>query len=96
MTYTAPELVLIITTVGAVIVNIVVAIRANQKMDKNLAKSTVIEGHVNGDRAKLNEQLLMNQKEIERLKSIIMEKDKSVELVAKAVDAVQIVKELKS
>lgn len=99
MTYTTPELVLIITTIGTVIstaiVNIIVALKANQKMDKNLEKSTIIETHVNGEKSRFVSEIEKHRSEIERLKSIIAEKDKAAALVVKAVDAVQIVKELK-
>lgn len=82
MTYTAPEIVLIITAVGAIIQNTVSIWRSGNKIEDTLTKTTVIEGHVNSQATRYEEKIIALQKEVEILKQIIVDKDKMAALLA--------------
>lgn len=89
MNYTAAEIVVIsttiITAISVGIVNVIVALKANKKMDQNLERSATIENHVNGDRTRFLTEIEDHKKEIERLKTVINEKEKAAALLAQSV-----------
>lgn len=84
MTYTAPEIVLIISALGGIIVNIVVAIKTSGDVGKTLTKTSVIEGHVNSRETKYNEQITALQNENKLLKDQIAAEKQSAMLLAQA------------
>lgn len=90
MTYTAPEVVLIIGAIGAIIQNTVSIWRTSNKIDSTLTKTSIIEGHVNGQASRYDEKVNSLLKEIEILKQIITDKEKTSALLIQAnADAVR-------
>jgi len=85
MEYTAPEILLMIAAIGAVLVNIIIAWRNGKVADQTLTKASVIEGHVNSRETKYVEQISSLTKEIETYKNFINEKDKIASLLAQSV-----------
>lgn len=76
---------MIVSSIGVVSVNIILALRNSSKLDQTLTKTSVIEGHVNSERAKLNEQLIAKHNEIKILTDVIANKNKTSELLAQSV-----------
>ena len=85
MIYTASEVVLVIAALGAVIVNVVTALKVSSKLTTVSERAAVIEGHVNSERSKMSEQLLSRQKEIDFLRSTLADKDKTAALLAQSI-----------
>lgn len=84
MTYTAPEVVLIITAIGAILQNTISIWRTGNKVADTFAKTSVIEGHVNSQTTRYDEKVNALQKEIDMLKQVIVDKDKMTALLVQA------------
>lgn len=85
MPYTAPEILLFIAAIGAVIAQSISAWRTGKTVQETLTKTAVIEGHVNSQAARCAEQLIAKDNEIKILKNVIVEKDKAALLLAQSV-----------
>ena len=85
MNYTAPEVLLIIAAVGALIVNAITAWKTGNAVQQTLIKTAIIEGHVNSKETKYVEQIASLQKEVDILKTVIVEKEKIAALLAQSV-----------
>lgn len=84
MQYTAPEVILIITAIGAIIQNTVTIWRTSNKVGATLTKATVIEGHVNGQSTRYDEKMISYRKEIEILMQVITDKDRTIALLTQS------------
>jgi hypothetical protein len=99
MTYTPTEVLVIlggvgglVTTLGAAIVNIVVALRTNKKLDANTAmtqvvsaKADVITDHVNGAASSAAAKIEALQQENQLLRAQIADHKETAALLAQAV-----------
>lgn len=85
MNYSSSEILLFISAIGTMLVNVIVAWRTSNKVDQNLMKTAVIEGHVNSEKSALNEQLVSKDREIKILRDTITERDRIASLLAQSV-----------
>jgi len=83
--YTAPEILLFIAAIGTLIVNSIYAWRTGTAVQQTLTKTSIIEGHVNSKETKYVEQITSLGKEIDLLKQVIINNEKTAALLAQAV-----------
>lgn len=75
---------LVITAIGALVTNVVVAWRTSAKMDRTSEKVAVIEGHVNSEKTADSAKIAYLQKEIALRQHMLDEKDKVAGLLAQS------------
>jgi hypothetical protein len=91
-TYTAAEVLTFIAAfgvliggLGAVIVNIIVALRTGKQLEVVNAKADVITGHVNSASDRAAAQIAVLQREVSLMRAVIAEKRETAALLAQAV-----------
>ena len=84
MHFTAAEIVMIIAAFSAMGVQLITAWRTSSKVGETFTKVAVIEGHVNSERSRSNEERAGLQKEIEGLRQVINDKVVTAALLAQA------------
>lgn len=90
--YTAPEILLFIGAVAALLVQTIGAWRSgarsidtNQKVGETLVKTAVIEGHVNSKETKYIAEIAALQDKCKMLELILADKDRTAALLAQSV-----------
>lgn len=84
MTYTAPEVVIMIGAVATLLVNAITAWRTGAKVDTIAMKTAVIEGHVNSEKATFVEQAAARDREIHLLRNQLNASEMRAGMLAQA------------
>jgi len=83
--YTPGNVILIITALGIVIVNIIVALRSSKQIMEVSAKTDVIAGHVNSNATRQIVKIESLQKEVAALNQLLADKVQVAAVLAQSV-----------
>ena len=77
-------LIILVPIIGAVIVNIIVALKTNNKVSEVSAKADIISGHVNGAATTANAKIESMTREITELKQLLSDNKEIAALLAQS------------